>query len=276
MLTGKNLLFTGVVDTRSIAFAAAARAQLSGANVVISAHTRDLPLATEAAAQLPEPADVLGFDVTNADDLGVVRDDLHDRFEHLDGILHAIAFAPKRALDGALTDAEPAEVELAFRTSSWSYAALGGLLGELAPDSGGALVGLDFDTAGAWPTYNWMGVCKAALESINQYLARDLGVRGIRANLVAAGPLHTRAAGGIPGFDLLLDAWEDRAPLGWDAHDASPVADTVCFLLSDFARAITGEVLHVDGGFHAMNAGVPSRELSTAATPRGAPATSSA
>jgi enoyl ACP reductase len=256
MLTGKNLLFTGVVDTRSIAFAAAARAQLSGANVVISAHTRDLPLAIEAAAQLPEAADVLGFDVTNADDLAAVR-----------GEQHAIAFAPKRALDGALTDAAPSEVELAFRTSSWSYAALGGLLAELAPDSGGALVGLDFDTAGAWPTYNWMGVCKAALESINQYLARDLGVRGIRSNLVAAGPLHTRAAGGIPGFDLLLDAWEDRAPLGWDPHDASPVADAVCFLLSDFARAITGEVLHVDGGFHAMNAGVPSRVVNSAATP---------
>jgi enoyl-[acyl-carrier protein] reductase I len=122
------------------------------------------------------------------------------------------------------------------------------VLAQLAPPEGGSLVGLDFDAAGAWPVYNWMGVCKAALESVNRYLARDLGARGIRANLVAAGPLHTRAAGGIPAFERLLEAWETQAPMRWDARDPGPV----CFLLSDLGRAITGEILHVDGGYHAM------------------------
>lgn len=145
-------------------------------------------------------------------------------------------------------------MNLAFQTSAFSYASLGGVLADLAPESGGALVGLDFDAAGAWPVYNWMGVCKAALESVNRYVARDLGPRRIRANLVAAGPIHTRAAGGIAGFDQLLTAWETRAPMPWDPRDPGPVADTVCFLLSDLARAITGELLHVDAGYHAMAA----------------------
>ena len=145
-------------------------------------------------------------------------------------------------------------MNLAFQTSVFSYASLARALCELAPEEGASLVGLDFDAAGAWPVYNWMGVCKAALESVNRYLARDLGARSIRANLVAAGPLHTRAAGGIPGFDSLLSAWERGAPISWDAGDPTPTADAVCFLLSDLARAVTGEILHVDGGYHAMAA----------------------
>lgn len=256
MLSGKRLLITGVVDTRSIAYATAERAQLLGAEVVLSAHTRDVEVCRETAALLPRPAEVLSLDATDPENIAAVRDQI-GAMGRLDGVLHAIAFAPRRALDGTLADATAADVELAFRTSSWSYAALGEMLVALAPETGGSLVGLDFETSGAWPTYNWMGVCKAALESINQYLARDLGPRRIRSNLVAAGPLHTRAAGGIPGFDLLLHAWEERAPLGWDPYDAGPVADAICFLFSDWARAVTGEVLRVDGGFHAVIAGVP-------------------
>ena len=165
-----------------------------------------------------------------------------------------MAFAPRPALAGEFLDADADSVQRAFATSTYSYAALARVLARLAPEGGGSLVGLDFDAAGAWPVYNWMGVCKSALESASRYVARDLGARRIRSNLVAAGPLHTRAADGIPEFERLTGAWEARSPMGWDPTDNEPVADATCFLLSDMARMITGEILHVDGGYHAMAA----------------------
>jgi enoyl-[acyl-carrier protein] reductase I len=170
-----------------------------------------------------------------------------------------VAFAPRDALAGDFVSAGPEAVQRAFATSTYSYASLAGLVRDLAPAEGGSVVGLDFDGGGAWPVYNWMGVCKTALQSVSRYVARDLGPRRIRSNLVAAGPLHTRAAGGIPDFDLLTGAWERRAPLSWNPRDAYPVADAVCFLLSDMGRAITGEILHVDGGYHAMAADLAVR-----------------
>ena len=156
------------------------------------------------------------------------------------------------ALAGDFLEIKPERLDLSFRTSAVSYASLGKILKEHAPAEGGSLVGLDFDSAGAWPVYNWMGVMKSALESVNRYLARDLGPQGIRSNLVAAGPLNTRAAGGIPDFDALLNNWEMRSPMKWDPDDPKPVADAITFLLSDYARAISGEIIHVDGGYHAM------------------------
>lgn len=171
----------------------------------------------------------------------------------MDGALHAIAFAPRSALDGAFLDATDADVAQALRASVWTFAVLARMLSELMGDQGASLIGLDFDAGGrAWPVYNWMGVCKAALRESSRYIARDLGPRRVRSNLIAAGPLLTRAARGIPRFELLTQAWEETSPLAWDPSDASPVADVVCFLLSDFSRAITGEVIHVDGGFNAM------------------------
>lgn len=264
MLSNKRLLITGVVTPDSIAFAVAERAQLQGARIVLSALDRDLEAAEAAAAQLPHPAPLFALDVTDREQLTRARDDVANVLGGLDGALHAVAFAPRDALGGDFLDARPEGVELAFRTSAWSLAGLAGMLRDLAPADGGALVGLDFDAGGgAWPVYNWMGVCKAALQSTARYLARDLGPRGIRVNLVAAGPLHTRAAGGIPGFDQLLGAWERQSPLAWDARDAGPAADAACFLLSDFARAVTGEILHADGGYHAMAA--PTAAVETAA-----------
>ena len=177
-----------------------------------------------------------------------------DRWSTLDGALHGAAFAPRDALAGRLADASPGAVATSFHTSTYSYATLAALLESVAPASGASLVGLDFDADRAWPVYNWMGVCKAGLEAVNRYLARDLGPRRVRVNLVAAGPLTTCAAGGIPGFDLLLDAWTGGSPLAWDPTDAGPVADAVCFLFSDWSRMVTGEILHVDGGYHAMAA----------------------
>lgn len=255
MLTDKHLLITGVADDRSIAHATAAAAQRAGATVTLAALPRDLDRATEAAASLPGPVDLIAADLTDPHDLDVLRTAIADRWGRLDGAVHAVAFAPRRALHGPLTRASPDEVAVAFQTSSWSYAALAGIVADLAGPSGAALVGLGFESSAAWPTYSWMGVCKAALESINRYVTRDLGPQRIRSNIVVAGPLHTRAAGGIPGFDLLLDAWEERAPLPWDPTDATPVADAICFLLSDLARAITGTTVRVDGGFHAVAAG---------------------
>jgi meromycolic acid enoyl-[acyl-carrier-protein] reductase len=122
----------------------------------------------------------------------------------------------------------------------------------LMESKGGAIVSLDFDARVAWPIYDWMGVAKAGLESVTRYLARDLGPRKIRVNTVSAGPMKTMAGKGIPGFDTIAGSWADRAPLGWDTSDPRPVAGAVAFLLSDLSAGITGELLHVDGGFHAM------------------------
>ena len=253
MLTGSRLLVTGVVTTDSLAFAVARQAQLLGAEVVLSALPRVRHLALEAALELPKMPLLLDADLTVAEDLDAVEARVRAELGGLDGALHAVAYAPRSALTSFL-DAPAAGVETAFRTSVHSYATLARTLRALAPSTGASLVGLHFDSARAWPVYEWMGVCKAALVATNQYVARDLGPSGCRANLVAAGPMHTRAAGGIDGFDTLLRSWREQAPLAWDPHDAAPVADAVCFLLSSAARAITGTVLHVDAGHHAMAA----------------------
>jgi enoyl-[acyl-carrier protein] reductase I len=253
MLEGRRILVTGIVTTDSIAFAVAARAQELGAQVGVTTFDRVRDLTEAALEQLPVRPEVFTLDATVDADYDRLARELADRGSW-HGALHAIAFAPQDALGGPFLEASSAGIELAMRTSTISYARLASVLQAVAPQSGGAsLVGLDFDADGrAWPVYNWMGVCKVALQAVNRYLARDLGPHGIRSNLVAAGPLHTRAARGIPDFQLLTDAFESTAPLAWDAKDPAPVADTVCFLLSPGSRAITGEIIHVDGGFHAM------------------------
>ena len=255
MLSGKRLLITGVVNPDSIAFAVAERAQLAGAEIVLTSFDRDVERTRESAALLPTPVDVLELDATRPEHFERLTGDLRERWGRVDGALHAVAFAPRDALAGDFTQARPDGLNAAFQTSAVSLSHLGHLVRELAPPQGASIVGLDFDADGrAWPVYNWMGVAKAALQAVSKYLARDLGAHGIRVNLVAAGPLHTRAAGGIPDFERLTDAFETTAPLGWDPEDPAPVADVVCFLLSDWARGITAEVVHVDGGFHAMAA----------------------
>jgi meromycolic acid enoyl-[acyl-carrier-protein] reductase len=248
---GKRLLLTGVITRQSIAYAVAERAQQQGAEIVLTGFGRARRLTERAAKTLPEPPDVLELDVNSPDDFEALVGDLRERWGGLDGALHAVAFAPDDALGGRFLSAPPESAEAAFRTSAYSLKAMGEALAPLMDD--GSLVGLDFDASVAWPIYDWMGVAKAALESVSRYLARDLGPRGIRVNLVSAGPVETVAAGSIPGFGDLAGLWGRQAPLGWDG-DPGPVADAVLFLLSDAARAITGEIVHVDGGFHAMGA----------------------
>jgi len=252
MLEGKHVLITGVVTRDSIAYGVAERAQRAGAEVLLTGFGRARRLTERAARTLPEPADVLELDVDAPADLEAVAAEVDDRWGGLDGVLHAIAFAPPDALGGAFLDTPPDSAERAFRTSAYSLKALTGALLPALERRRGAVAGLDFDATVAWPAYDWMGVAKAALESVSRYLARDLGPRGVRVNLISAGPIETLAAGGIPGFDRLAGAWREQAPLGWDTGDPGPVADAACFLLSELARGISGEIVHVDGGFHAM------------------------
>jgi len=254
MLYNKKLLITGVITKDSIAWEAARRAQEAGAEIVLTSFGRARRLTERAAKSLPEPADVLELDVNDPEHLTAVADELDERWGRVDGVLHAIAFAPEDALGVHFLQTPPESAITAFQTSAFSLKALAAALADLYPEDGASIVGMDFDASVAWPVYDWMGVAKAALEETARYLARDLGPRGVRVNLVAAGPLGTVAARGIPGFEELAEMWSKQAPIGWNGEDAGPVADAVLFLLSDLARGITGEIMHVDGGFHAMGA----------------------
>jgi meromycolic acid enoyl-[acyl-carrier-protein] reductase len=253
LLDGKRLLLTGVLTTDSLAFHAARLAQEEGASVVLTSFGRVRRITERAAKKLPDPPEVLELDVNSESDLATLTETLRERWGGVDGALHAIAFAPEDALGGKFMTAPAESAKQAFQTSAFSLKALAAALEPLM-EPGSSIVGLDFDASVAWPIYDWMGVAKAALESVTRYLARDLGPQGIRVNLVSAGPLGTVAARGIPGFEQLAELWRRQAPLGWDVGDPTPVARAICFLLSDYSQAISGEILHVDGGFHAVGA----------------------
>jgi enoyl ACP reductase len=254
LLDGKRLLVTGVLTEGSIAFAVADRALAQGAEVVLTGFGRGMRITQRVARRLPGEPDVLELDVNDAAQIEAVAAELDARWGSLDGVLHAIAFVPPDALGGNFLSAPPESAMEAFRTSAFSLKALAAGMLPLLERTGGAVVGLDFDASRAWPSYDWAGVSKAALESVSRYLARDLGPRGVRCNLVAAGPINTMAARGIDGFEELAGIWDRTAPLGWDLDDASAVADACLFLLSPLSRAVTGAILHADGGVHALGA----------------------
>src|SRR3954466_9508024 len=252
LLQGKKLLITGVVNRESIAYEVAKQAQAAGAEVVLTSFGRVRRMTERSAAKLDPVPDVLELDVNKPEDIEAVANDLRERWGRVDGVLHAIAFAPEDALGGNFLNTPAASAVTAFQTSAFSLKAVAAGLVDLYPEEGASVVGLDFDASVAWPVYDWMGVAKAALEATSRYLARDLGPRKVRVNLVSAGPIGTMAARGIPGFSQLKDAWQRQAPLGWDVEDPGPVAGAINFLLSDAARGITAEIIHVDGGYHAM------------------------
>ena len=249
LLEGKSLLVTGVLMDSSIAFHIARLAQEEGANVVLTSFGRTTRITTAIARRLPTTPPVVELDVSSDEDLAALPDRLREHVDHLDGVVHSIGFAPQGAF--SFMDASGEDVATAVHISAYSLQSLTKaalpLMGE-----GGSVVGLTFDARYAWPVYDWMGVAKAAFESTNRYLARDMGPRGIRCNLVSAGPIRTTAAKSIPGFEQFEEAWGSRAPLGWDVRDPEPAARAAVALLSDWFPATTGEIVHVDGGFHAI------------------------
>ena len=253
ILDDKNLLITGVLTDASLAFAVARLAQEQGAEVVLTGAGRGLSLTQRTARKLPVEPEVLEFDVTSAKQAGALRDHLADRWGRVDGALHAIGFAPEVCLGEDFMAAQWSDVSVAMEISAYSLKTVAEVVAPLMTN-GGSIVGLDFDARFAWPAYNWMGVAKAALESASRYLARGLGPDGVRVNMVAAGPIRTIAAKSIPGFAEFEAAWETRSPLGWDVNDTEPVARACVALLSDWFPATTGEMIHVDGGYHAIGA----------------------
>ena len=250
LLEGKRLLITGVITDASIAFHVARVAQEQGAQLVLTGYGR-LRLVERVAQRLPRPAPVLELDVQDQQHLDSLAERVREHVDGLDGVLHSIGFAPASCLGGGFLDAPWEDVATAMQVSAFSLKSLAvacrPLLGR-----GASIVGMDFDNRQAWPAYDWMGVAKSALESTCRYLARDLGPDGIRVNLVAAGPVKTLAAKSIPGFAAFEDAWNGRAPLGWDVTDPEPVARTCCALLSDWLPSTTGSMVWADGGFHAV------------------------
>jgi enoyl ACP reductase len=255
LLDGKRILVTGVLTDASLAFGVARLAQEQGAEVVLSGAGRGLSLTRRVARKLPQAVDVLEIDVTDPAQLEAAAAELTQRWGRLDGLLHAIGFAPQDCLGGDILRAGWDDVSVALHISTYSLKALVGAMRPLLVAAGQAsVVSLDFDARVAWPAYDWMGVAKAALESLSRYLARDLGPHGVRVNVVAAGPVRTMAAKSIPAFAGFEATWGQRAPLGWDVSDGEPVAKACVALLSDWFPATTGEMLHVDGGVHAMGA----------------------
>ncbi|MDP7118569.1 MAG: enoyl-ACP reductase FabI [Acidimicrobiales bacterium] len=253
ILDGKQLLITGVLTDASIAFAVARLAQEEGAELILTGAGRGLSLTRRTAQKLPVEPEVLEFDVTSAEQADALREHLSAHWGNVDGALHAIGFAPEVCLGEDFMAPTWDDVAVAMQISAYSLKTLAEVVAPLM-DKGGSIVGLDFDARYAWPAYNWMGVAKAALESASRYLARTLGPDAIRVNLVAAGPIRTMAATSIPGFSEFEDAWEDRSPLGWNVNDPEPTARACVALLSDWFPATTGELVHVDGGYHAIGA----------------------
>ncbi len=253
LLDGKNVVITGVLTDDSLAFGVAKLAIEQGAEVALTGAGRGLSLTKRTARKLPSEVEVYELDVTAPEHLGGVRDALASRWGRVDGVLHSIGFAPAACLGDDFMAATWDDVATAIHVSTYSLKALAEAFVPLMTD-GGSIVGLDFDNRQAWPAYNWMGVAKSGLESVSRYLARTLGPQNIRCNLVAAGPVRTVAAKSIPAFSAFEDVWDVRAPLGWDIHDSTAVAKACVALLSDWFPATTGEMVHVDGGFHAMGA----------------------
>lgn len=261
LLQGRRILVTGVLTPASLPFAAARQAQQDGAEVVLTSFGRAMRLTERSAARLPQKPTIFELDVTRDQDFASLVGEFEGRKWQLDGIVHGVAFAPAEALGGGFLTTPWEAAATALRVSAFSLKQLAVAMEPLFPDSGGSVVTLDFDASLAWPGYDWMGVAKAGLESVVRYLAHYLGARKIRVNAVSAGPVYTTSAKGIPGFPSFPDIFDRQAPLGWDARDSDPVGKAVVALLSDYFPATTGEIVHVDGGYHAVGAAIDPLEV---------------
>ena len=253
LLDGKKIVITGVLTDASLAYGVAALARQEGADIVLTGAGRALKLTQRTARKLGDDIDVFELDVTVPEHGVAVREAVAEKWGHVDGVVHSIGFAPEVCLGDDFLAAQWEDVAVAMHISAYSLKALADAFLPLMSE-GGSFVGFDFDNQQAWPAYNWMGVAKSALQSVSRYLAKEVGPRGIRSNLVAAGPIKTMAAKSIPGFSVFEDTWDGRAPLGWDVTDSEPVARAAIALLSDWFPATTGEIIHVDGGYHAVGA----------------------
>ncbi|XBH22668.1 enoyl-ACP reductase FabI [Jonesiaceae bacterium BS-20] len=251
LLEGKNILVTGLLTDQSIAFHVAKLAQQEGAQVILTSFGRQFRLTQAMAKRLPKPAPVVQLDITDQEDLDALASRVLEHVDSIDGVVHSIGFAPQSVMGGNFLAGEWSDVAVALEVSAFSLKSLA-VAAKPLMTNGGSIVGLTFDAKFAWPVYDWMGVAKAAFESTSRYLARDLGKDKIRVNLVSAGPIRTTAAKSIPGFEQMEGSWPERAPLGWDQTDPEPAARAVAALLSDWFPATTGEIVHVDGGVHAM------------------------
>ena len=258
ILEGKRVLIAGMSDRRSIGFSIAQEAQRQGAEIILTSFGRMMSITQMTAKKLNPIPDILEMDVQKPSDIESAYRQVAERWDRLDGLVHSVAFAPQDALGGQFMNTKWESVATAFHVSAFSFKELARGFLPLMQEHGGSMVTIDFDNSTtAWPKYDWMGVSKAALESVTRYLARDLGRYKIRVNAVCAGPLATLAASGIPGFKDFEEVWEKRAPLGWNLQDRSPVGRAVCALLSDYLDMTTGELVHVDGGYHAMGTELP-------------------
>jgi enoyl ACP reductase len=255
LLKDKNILITGVLSQASLAFKSAELCLDEGANVILSGAGRGLSLTQRMAKKLTGEPEVVALDVTDAAQAKAAREFVSSKFDHLDGIIHAIGFAPQDCLGQGILKAGWNDVSIAIEISSYSLKLLAELFLELLKKSDSAsIVGFDFDATVTWPGYDWMGVAKAAFESLSRYLARDLGPYNIRVNLISAGPIKSLAAKSIPGFSEIKDFWDSKSPLHWDVTDSTPVAKAAVALLSDYFPKTTGEIIHVDAGYHIIGA----------------------
>jgi meromycolic acid enoyl-[acyl-carrier-protein] reductase len=258
ILKGKKILIAGMSDRRSIGYSIAVEAQREGAELILTSFGRMMTITQMTAKKLDPVPEILEMDVQKPADIAAAAKAVGARWDRIDGLVHSVAYAPPDALGGNFLNTPWESVAIALQVSAFSFKELAAGFLPLMKEHGGSLITLDFDNSTqAWPKYDWMGVSKAALESVTRYLARDLGRYKIRVNAICAGPLATLAASGIPGFKDFEEVWENRAPLGWSLQDKSPVGRAACALLSDYLNMTTGELLHVDGGYHAMGAELP-------------------
>ena len=252
LLNGKKGIVFGVANKRSLAWAIAQRAAENGARLALTYQGERLEEnARELAAELVNPT-LICCDVTKDEDLEAAFVRVREEFGSLDFVVHGIAYALKEELEGEYMNTSRDGYRIAQEVSAYSLAAIAKHAAPLMEERGGSILTLTYlGGERVIPHYNVMGVAKAALDMSVRYLAWDLGAKGVRVNAISAGPLKTLASAGIKGFSKILGHMKEHAPLRRNTNQ-SEVADAALFLLSDLSRGVTGEILHVDCGYHVM------------------------